>query len=326
MKISKRIGMLLGITLIGGAAIIPFTTSCGKKNDTTINQATFNNNQKYQVSEDTAIYTSSTYTIENHNTFFDLRKFSKDNGNATKFYISGTINFGILVGFDENVSLYGENGCLISLINQTEDTYGILVGSTVAGSDTYTGNMYVDESISANIVSSGYAYGVYFNSTTSGSIQNIDGNFSVSSEDFAFGVYFYSSAADSTQNVNGNFLVSSSYGNAYGVYFNSTAAGSAQNVNGNFSISGWDNANGVFFNSAGASSLTINGNFSIFSDDFAYGVYFNSTASGSIQNINGNFSISSSSGSAYGVYFSSSAYGTRLGTPTFYSNKTDSGN
>jgi hypothetical protein len=57
------------------------------------------------------------------------------------------------------------------------------------------------------------------------------------------------------------------------------------------------------------------------------GVRFDDTATGSTQNVNGNFSLSPhSSGSAYGVYFESTARGARTGTPTFYCNIADSGN
>jgi hypothetical protein len=175
----------------------------------TINQATFASEAgKYQVSGSTSIYANSTDIIDSHNIFLDLKKFSDDNDNATYFMIDGTINFGILVGFGEDVNLYGENGCLINLINQTDDTYGILVGSTDAGSDTYTGNMYIDDSVAANISTSREAYGVYFGSDVAGSA-TINGNFSVSSSGtVAYGVYFNSVVASSIA-INGNFSVSS---------------------------------------------------------------------------------------------------------------------
>jgi hypothetical protein len=377
----------------GGISAIAFPlTSCGKKSPvpppppspTTLelNQATFDNNEQYQVSGDASIYTSSTETISSHNDFFDLNKFSDDNNNITDFIIDGTINFGILVGFNEDVSLYGENGSLINLTGQTQDTYGILVGSTAAGSDTCAGNMYIDESINANIISSNIAYDVYFdsavagtttingnfslsstqasatgvifNKTTAGAI-TIDGNFSVSSSSSsAYGVYFGSTVAGSIQKINGNFSVSSTNGVACGVYFDSTTYRSTT-IDGNFSISSENNAYGVWFNSTIAGTTTINGNFSVFSTTAgAYGVGFDSTAAGSIQNVNGNFCVSSSgsgaygvrfdttadgstqdingnfsitsNGMTYGVAFNSTASGTRTGTPTFYSNKADTGN
>jgi hypothetical protein len=104
--------------------------------------------------------------------------------------------------------LYGKSGSLIDLTSQTVNTYGILVGSTDVGSDTYTGNMYIDESINANIISTLATYGVYFNSAVASSI-TINGNFSLSStEAYAVGVYFVSTTAGTTT-INGNFSVSS---------------------------------------------------------------------------------------------------------------------
>jgi hypothetical protein len=135
--------------------------------------------------------------------------------------------------------------------------------------------------------------------------------------------------------VGGNFSVSSSStyssgSSAIGIYFGSTASGSVQNINGNFSVScAADVASGVYFGSAAAGSTTINGNFLVSSSSGVnvYGVHFGSTTAGSVT-INGNFSIFSggSSSSAYGVRFGSTPWGTRSGTPTFYSNRADSGN
>jgi hypothetical protein len=107
--------------------------------------------------------------------------------------------------------LYGANGSLIDLTGQTTTTYGITVGSTTAGSDTYTGNMYIDKSVTANISTSSNndSSGVRISSTVTGST-TIDGNFSISS---------------------------TSYETSYGVLFNSTAAGSILNIGGNFSFS-----------------------------------------------------------------------------------------
>jgi hypothetical protein len=102
--------------------------------------------------------------------------------------------------------LYGKSGSLIDLTGQTVTTYGILVGSTVSGSDAYTGNMYIDESVTANI-SSGVGndeYGVYFGSAAG--LITINSNFSVSGNR-SYGAYFGSVASGSTQNINGNFSI-----------------------------------------------------------------------------------------------------------------------
>jgi hypothetical protein len=69
----------------------------------------------------------------------------------------------------------------------------------------------------------------------------------------------------------------------------------------------------------------INGNFSVSATIGAYGVYFGSAAAGSTQNINGNFSIKAVSSFTYGIFFRDTPASTRSGTPTFYSNKADSG-
>jgi hypothetical protein len=279
-----------------------------------INQAIFDDNEQYQISGNVTINTSSTSSIDSHNVLFDLKKFSDDNNNATYFMIDGAINFGILVGFNENVNLYGGNGSLINLINQTQNTYGVLVGSANTGSDTYTGNMYIDNSVTANI-SAPADSGVRFNPTAVNDFRNS-----------AFGVFFGSSTAGAIT-IDGNFSVYSSSGSS-GVYFDSAVGGSMA-INGNFSISGLGNSYGVYFDSTSPNSiLNINGNFSVSSDDAdASGVRSYSTAAGSTLNVNGNFSlIALYSEPVYGVYFESTVPGTCSGTPTFYSNKADSGN
>jgi hypothetical protein len=214
MKILKQIGILSGIALMGAAAIIPFTTSCKKESPVVIpeiiDQATFDDNEQYQISGNTTIYTSSTSTTTtSHNLFFDLSKFATDNNNATDFVIEGTINFGILVGFNENVNLYGENESLINLTDQSATIYGILVGSIDSGQSTYTGNMHIDESVSTKIISWSVAYGVYFDSIVVGSV-TINGDFSVQGFATTYGVRFNSTAFGSTQNINGNFSLTSS--------------------------------------------------------------------------------------------------------------------
>jgi hypothetical protein len=111
--------------------------------------------------------------------------------------------------------------------------------------------MYIDESVTANIsASSGSddcSSGVCIDSTVTGSL-TINGNFSVSSiRGNVCGIYFSSAAAGSIQNIDGNFSVfdSDAAGSAYGVRFASTDAGSIT-INGNFSVfSASHNAYGV---------------------------------------------------------------------------------
>jgi hypothetical protein len=316
MKSLRKLGILSGVVLVGGAIVVPFSTSCKKESPKLVlSQATFASEAgKYQVSEDTAVYTFSGDPFTSHNLFFDLNKFSDDNGNATDFVIDGTINFGLLVGFNENVNLYGENGSLIDLTGQTTDTYGILVGSIEAGQDTYTGNMYIDSSVTANISSSTNTSGVYFDSTAAGTI-TVNGNFSLFASQprsFDCGVYFDSVAVGSTQNINGNFWIN--YQNqttsaVSDVWFDSVGVNSTQNINGNFSAFSGADATCIHFGSTAAGSIqNVNGNFA------AHGgagkgcpVGFASTASGSTQNINGNFS--SGGRNASGVEVNAAAAG-----------------
>jgi hypothetical protein len=202
------------LAIVGGISAIAFPlTSCKKNPDPArviLNQATFDDNAQYQISQDTTIYASSQPITASHNIFLDLNKLAADNNNATDFIIDGSVDFGILVGFIENVNLYGENGSLINLTGQTVNTWGILVGSTSSGSDTYTGNMHIDKSVTANISSNDNACGVYFEPTATGSI-TINGNFSVfdpGSSGSASGVGFSSTVSGSIT-INGNFSVCS---------------------------------------------------------------------------------------------------------------------
>jgi hypothetical protein len=213
-------------------------TSCKKEKPTDgrviLNQATFDNNAQYQVPKNATIYTSSSEPIGLHNIFLDLSKFAADNNNVDEFYISGTINFGILVGFNENINLYGEGG-LINVVDGDTDKYGIMVGSTDSGSDTYTGNMYIDESVTVKISSvAGVCYGVYIDSQISGDT-TINGNFYVRGNYYTTGVKLGSTGTNSTQNINGNFVLDSMNvgGVLYGVIFTSTVYGYTT-INGNF--------------------------------------------------------------------------------------------
>jgi hypothetical protein len=245
---------------------------------------------------------------------------------------------------DESVTEY---------VSSVEDTYGFCFDSTVTGSITINGNFFVacygshnsscvyfdstgtdsTLNIGGNFTTvsdslSGVCWGVYFEDMDAGST-TIDGNFLISNTGESCGVSFQDSLAGSTQNINGNFSISGR--GSDGVYFGSAAVGSVQNITGNFSIFGGNNgAQGIDFGSDARGALTINGNFSIgaTSGDIE-GLSFEEDApADSTQNISGNFAIYTGTGDVYGILFNSATppAGTRTGTPTFYSNKSDSGN
>jgi hypothetical protein len=179
LKHSKLFTSFLFFSIATGslAGLSVITTSCSKKDTgVVISQSTFDDNSKYQVSSDTIIITSEGPGLDSHNVFFDLQKYSNDNGGTAIFTISGTVNFGILVGFNENVSLYGESGSLIDLTDQDTPLYEILVGSTESQNNTYTGNMYIDETVNVHLTGSSTGNGVFFNNIGQSSHVTINGN------------------------------------------------------------------------------------------------------------------------------------------------------
>jgi hypothetical protein len=154
-----------------------------------INQATFIDNPQYQVSANVAIYSSSE-RIKSHNVLFDLKKYADDKGGITKFIISGTISFGLLIGFDQDVDLYGESEsvCYISPVASLAFISALIVGSTneeyaINNDYSYSGTMNIHKSVNVVIMSVTFfnaysVYCVYFNKISSISIINISGNFS----------------------------------------------------------------------------------------------------------------------------------------------------
>jgi hypothetical protein len=132
---------------------------------------------------------------------------------------------------------------------------------------------------------------------------NIGGNFSIHSIPDAFGVV-YNENAGGVNIIDGCFSIYSSSGTAYGVKFpRSAPANSTQIVSGIFSI---------FSN-----------------ENLVYGVNFGDECYGE-RRINGYFSLQTLSidgrAKTYGIYIVDDGIGTNSGTPTFYSNKADSGN
>ncbi|GHU30715.1 hypothetical protein FACS1894166_00860 [Bacilli bacterium] len=299
------------------------------------------------------MYADNGVELPERNVLLDLAKFKVDKGitDQVDFVIDGTIDFGILVGFDENIYLYGETDSLMD-INVTTNAFGIVVGSQIdpASTISYTGTMNIDNSVHCIIYSTVDAYGVYFHSNVVGDT-TINGVFTISfssgSSADAYGVSFFETVSGDTT-INGVFIISSSI-SAYGTFFLGDVSGDTT-INGVFTISSADvhgvlfvgdvsgdttingvftiyanNAYGTFFLGDVSGDTTINGVFTIISIYSPTGVYFNSTISGDTT-INGIFTISSSSSaSASGVYFECTPTGELSGVPNFYSNKVDSG-
>ncbi|GHU30702.1 hypothetical protein FACS1894166_00820 [Bacilli bacterium] len=117
------------------------------------------------VNDGEPIYTSSLDAGDpDHNVLLNLSKFKEvEHITTDDFVIDGIVNFGILVGFDENINLYGSSGSLMNITTTNVETYGIIVGSESppeADHDSYTGKMYISHSVSCNISASATAYGV----------------------------------------------------------------------------------------------------------------------------------------------------------------------
>jgi hypothetical protein len=98
-------------------------TSCSPSKDVikgiSINQSTLDSmDDAYLIPQDAPIYYADARTISNHNVLFDLQKFSQDNNDEVDFTISGTINFGILVGLGQSVNIYGTSNNLINVKTQ----------------------------------------------------------------------------------------------------------------------------------------------------------------------------------------------------------------
>jgi hypothetical protein len=181
-----------------------------------------------------------------------------------------------------------------------------------------------------------------------------------STSDYSSGFELYTSSVDSYQEIEGTFCVHGN-GNCFGVHCVS-GVGGVTDVSGNFYSNSSKFAYGVCFDTTEAMSIqNISGNFSCYSsatmssDGYVFGTCFNYTNVGSVQNITGNFCLCSEVLECFGVNFLYGMSGTTTvdgkfaicvnstqavcgvkinpasfsgscnGTPTFYSNKADSG-
>jgi hypothetical protein len=206
------------------------------------------------------------------------------------FIIDGTINFGILVGLNQNVNLTGIHNALINCQNQAyQTTVGIAVGSLIGEDDydyyTYTGNLLIDSSVSVNVDSS------------------------LSAEDFYLGcgVMIPSTAPDSTITINGRFDIEFGGDGTVGVYAMGYLLGDMI-INGIFNIySSSYQTDGILIGSTGGNSVTtINGIFNITIDneesmvigvDITYGAILDN----SIIIVDGVFNIVTNGSTAIGV-------------------------
>jgi hypothetical protein len=259
---------------------------------------------EYIIHSGTEVYTDSGASITNHNNLLDLQAYARSkNYSNMDFKIEGEINFGILIDFDQSANFSGKDHATIKLLDQTEDTYGFMVGSIVLpeGAVKYTGYINIGGTVSCDIstdAEDSLCYGAYFNSAVDGLV-SIDGNFAVSSENGSgYGVFFNNTNENSTQMISGSFVVSGAY--AIGTSFAGNTMGTAM-ITGVFSIRGISEyAVGVFIqaSSVGSTQL-IDGTFSITSAAGAYGVSFDTDEYGNAV-ISGSFTISG--GYGYGTY------------------------
>jgi hypothetical protein len=252
--------------------------------------------QKYIISSDTQIYYRSGTAYSSHNRFLNLALYAQENNiSSTNYAISGTVDFGILIGFNQSISLYGIDDGKIEVIDSTsiQHSCGILIGSVnssdVPTDNGYSGNLIIDHSLDISITNTSTAanaisVGVEFYTISLGTNQLINGNFNIISDKEARGVYVNGDEFGEIT-VNGNFIITAN-ADACGVRFGGIIRPySKQIINGTFQIA----------------ALAINGN--------GYGVLFSwqskATGENSSQIINGVFSISSANASVFGVYFNS---------------------
>jgi hypothetical protein len=252
------------------------------------------------------IYASRDNVITVGHNLLNLAAYAAAKGyDGNDFIIDGTVNFGIMIGFDQNINLSGTSNALLNCVATAHDAVGIVVGSTdnpTLGQDIYQGNMNIYPSVAVNVVSSDITslvnvYGVLCSSTSPGSTQSVNGTFTlsaVSTNSSVYGVGF--DIADGSITIGGIFNIFSAGAAAMGAYFSHTVDGSTQTIDGVFVITDSNNANDGRLDSLSFSE----------SAGMAYGVFSNDTAGGSTQIISGTFSISSFNIAA-GVMFQDAA-------------------
>jgi hypothetical protein len=221
-----------------------------------IDRAIFDSDLSYQVSVDTQLYVTENKTIEQHNVLFDLKKYADDNGGVTSFIISGIIDFGLLIDFNQNVELYGELEGVMEITDlTTTNVYSLIVGSTdendaINNGYSYSGIMNIHNNVNCVIATTNRGanvaelVGIYFGKTSDKSIINIAGNFQIGlMQEKTYGANVMISGvvvqneAGGNITISGNFIILGADCTISGVNFRGgTATNSIQNISGNFYI------------------------------------------------------------------------------------------
>jgi hypothetical protein len=251
-----------------------------------------------------------------------LHKLAKDHDNADNFIINGTITFGILIDFNQNCNFEGNLNSLIQIgtsqVPMNVDTYGFVVGATIAPitDDGYNGKLYIAPSVNVHVVSNASMYGVNIQKTKFGSIQIINGNFTLTNANQdttisdAYGINI--DEANGSSIIDGTFSLyfQSVMNNVACIRITGSGVGAMQIINGNFSVdcnaSGQRGLVGVLIGQnqllPQLGNFVINGVFTINnsnSSDYAAGVQISTTQTG-LFGINGVFTLSAN-GNVYGV-------------------------
>jgi hypothetical protein len=224
----SAIGILVGATAI--TLGVYFGVTSGKSNpptppepgpippDAEIIDSSIDN--KYIVQNGQVIHSSSTTSIGVHNKLLDLESYAADKGiNTSDFVINGEVDFGILVGFNESVNLFGYPQSLISLGTKDNplatNVYGIIVGKTsapTASEGVYHGEMHINSSVNVLANTTNFINGIYFGIVDGANI-TVDGIFTMNSSSLSYtshGVRFSSSVSgNSTINIGGVFMIHS---------------------------------------------------------------------------------------------------------------------
>ncbi|MDR0825788.1 MAG: hypothetical protein LBM72_00810, partial [Mycoplasmataceae bacterium] len=222
------------------------------------------------------------------------------------FVIDGVVDFGVMIGFNESISLYGNTDSLIVSNEAVDYGLGITVATTTESeaADTYTGDIYIDKTVSFQIFDAVYPIGVNIDSSIATSSEiTVNGKFELtatSATSYAVGVEFDSDCSGKLI-VDGAFTINSEY-LSWGVYIYGQIIGDVI-INGTFILNALNEASGVVFYGEVKNDVTIDGTFSINSDDVAYGVQFSNEIVSSTQNINGVFDIRSTTSNTIGVLF-----------------------
>jgi hypothetical protein len=256
-----------------------------------------------------------------------------------------------MIGFNQNISLYGYGGSSIQYTDaslSTRKNYGVVIASTTnpTGQDSYTGNMYIDQTVSFTIESgNNTTYGVYYGGSAIWGSIVINGVFYISGSVGCQGLHL-NGEMHGTLHIDGVFTIFAVNNTSIGVSIGSTMPGSNLLIGGIFNVSdATDYSSGGSYravqgttkgvnitNINAGSTVTISGTFVISckvngGGAFVYGVTVDTTLSGSLT-VNGTFALNAldtGSGSKnYGVNLApSTILGTLSGQPKFFSKGDD---